>query len=120
MKPVLSDSGFGFIIVDGQKTDHDIIIRLSGEVEKRSKKLSKNVYGTSHIISLEEAESVYQEGSERLIIGAGQQGMVILSEEATDYFRKKKCNVERYLTPRAVEKWNMSTGPVIGLFHVTC
>jgi len=120
MKPVLRDSGFGHITVESLKIDHDIIIRLSGEIKKRKKELSKAVYGTSHIISLEEAEYIYQDRAERLIIGAGQQGMVSLSEEATDYFKKMKCKIDLNPTPKAIEKWNSATEAVIGLFHVTC
>ena len=32
---------FGSITIDGKAYDHDVIIHLSGEVEKRRKKLSK-------------------------------------------------------------------------------
>jgi len=120
MKPVLGDSGFGFITADGLEIDHDIIIRLSGEIEKRKKNLSKAVYGTSHIISLEEAMYIYQEDAERLIICSGQQGMVSLSDEAVDFFISKKCKTDLYPTSKAIEKWNDATEPVIGLFHLTC
>ena len=37
---------FGTITVDGKTYEHDVIIRLSGEVLKRKKKLSKKYYGT--------------------------------------------------------------------------
>ena len=120
MKPVISESGFGYITVEGSKIDHDIIIRFSGEIKKRKKKLSKAIYGTSHIISLDEAKYVYQNGAERLIIGSGNQGMVNLSDEAIDYLKKKKCKVDIYHTPKAIEKWNDAIGRVIGLFHITC
>lgn len=120
MKPAIDDTGFGYISVEGSKIDHDIVIRLSGKVKKRKKKLSKTVYGTSHIVSLEEAQHIYQEGAERLIIGSGQEGMVRLSEEAVAYFKKKKCKVIVQPTPKAIEYWNKVKGTVIGLFHVTC
>ena len=120
MKPVIADSGFGCITVEGSKIDYDIIIRFSGEIKKRKKKLSKSVYGTSHIISREEAKYVYQNGAERLIIGSGHQGMVNLSDEAADYLKKKKCKINLYPTPKAIEKWNDAIGRVIGLFHITC
>jgi hypothetical protein len=42
---------FGSITVDGKTYEHDLIIRLSGKVEKRRKRFSKEKYGTSHIIS---------------------------------------------------------------------
>lgn len=120
MKPVISNTGFGYITIEGSKIEHDILIRLSGEIKKRKKKLSKAVYGTSHIISLEEAKHIYQDGAERLIIGSGQEGMVRLSEEAVDYLKKKKCKVDLCPTPEAMEYWNNAKDSVIGLFHITC
>src|SRR5262245_5602909 len=37
---------FGTITIDGKTYEHDVIIRRSGEVVKRKKKLSKKYYGT--------------------------------------------------------------------------
>lgn len=120
MKPVISDTGFGYITVGGSRMDHDVVIRLSGAVKKRKKNLSKAIYGTSHTISKEEARHVYEKGAERLIIGSGQEGMVKLSGEAADFFRDRKCKVSLKPTPEAVRSWNRAEGAVIGLFHVTC
>ena len=120
MRPGIDGTRFGSITIDGETFGRDILIRLSGEVKKRKKKLSKAVYGTSHIVSLEEAKHVYQEGAELLIVGTGQSGLVELSEEAADYFRRKRCRVELFPTQQATEAWNEAEGPVIGLFHVTC
>jgi len=120
MKPAISDTGFGYITIEGSKIDHDIIIRLSGEIKKRKKKLSKAVYGTSHTVSREEARHIYEDGAKRLIIGSGQEGMVKLSEDAAGYFRDKKCKVSLRPTPEAIASWNKAEGAVIGLFHVTC
>ncbi len=84
---------FGSITIDGKTYEHDVIIRLSGKVEKRRKRLSKEEYGTSHIISKEEAKFVFEDGCDLLIVGAGQQGNVRLSPEASEYFDKKHCRV---------------------------
>jgi len=46
------------------------------------KKLSKARYGTSHRISLEEAEHIFEAGAERLLVGTGHSGCVELSDEA--------------------------------------
>ena len=119
MKPRIDDTRFGSITLEGRVSEHDIIIRLNGQVEKRKKKLSKAVYGTSHIISLDEARYIYEDGAERLVIGAGQQGLVKLSSEAAEYLREK-CQVELLPTPEAIQAWNEAKGAVIGLFHVTC
>ena len=120
MKPVIDGTGFGSITIDGKVFDHDVIIRLNGEIKKRKKKLSKAIYGTSHTISLDEARHVYGEGADRLIIGAGQYGLVELSDEAADYFERHGCQVELLPTSEAIRAWNKAEGAVIGLFHVTC
>jgi hypothetical protein len=120
MEPRIGKTSFGSITI-GQKTyGGDVVIGLGGEVTKRKKKLSKAIYGTSHTMSLDEARHVYEEGAEQLIIGAGQYGLVKLSDEAADYFEKESCHVEILPTPDAVHVWNETEGAVIGLFHVTC
>ena len=89
-------------------------------MKKRKKKLSKAQYGTSHTVSRQEAEHVYQNGAERLIIGTGQYGALELSNEAADYFQQQGCCVDLLPTPDAVTAWNGAEGSVIALFHITC
>jgi hypothetical protein len=120
MKPKIDRTKFGSITVEGEMLERDVMIRLDGQVKKRKKKLSKAIYGTSHTISLDEAKHVYEKGAERLIIGAGQYGMVHLSGEAAAYFERKGCHVDLLPTKKAIEAWNEAQGAVIGLFHVTC
>lgn len=121
MKPTIDETTFGSITIDGQPIAHDVIIRLNGQVKKRKKRLSKEVYGTSHVLSLAEAKHVYDKGTSRLIVGTGQEGNVRLSEEAEDYFKRKQCDVQLLPTPEAIHVWNEADdGAVIGLFHVTC
>jgi hypothetical protein len=120
MKPRIDGTSFGSITIGGKTFGRDVLIRLSGEVKKRKKRLSKAVYGTSHVVSLAEAEHVYEKGAERLIVGTGQSGLVELSEEAADFFRRKGCRVELLPTREAMKAWNEAKGAVIGLFHVTC
>ena len=120
MKPEIDATQFGSITIDGKTFEHDVIIRMDGEVKKRKKKLSKAIFGSSHTVSLEEARYVYEKGVKRIIIGSGQYGVVKLSDEAMDFFRKKKCQVELLPTPKAIQIWNNAPKNVIGLFHVTC
>lgn len=120
MKAKIDSTHFGSITIEGITYEYDVVIRLDGEVEKRKKKLSKAIYGTSHVISLDEARDLYEEGAERLIIGTGQTGMVRLSDEAGDYFKLKRRQVELLPTPQAIRVWNQSKGHIVGLFHVTC
>jgi hypothetical protein len=120
MKPKIDKTKFGSITIAGEKHTHDIIIRLNSSIENRKKKLSKEVYGTSHTISLAEAEYVYEEGAESIIIGTGQSDMVKLSDEAIEFFTLKDCRPYLLPTPEAIKLWNKSKGAVIGLFHITC
>jgi hypothetical protein len=120
MKPMIDRTEFGSITIEGVTYDHDVIIRMTGEIKKRKKKLSKAVYGTSHMISIDEAKFIHKAGAERIIIGSGQYGTVRLSDEAVEYFDKKGCRVDLLPTPAAIELWNGSKGPGTGMFHVTC
>jgi hypothetical protein len=120
MKPTIEATGFGSITVDGERIGHDIIIRLDGAVKKRKKKLSKTVHGTSHRISLAEAQHVFEDGVRLLIIGSGQYGLVRLDDQAQLFFDEQGCQVRLLPTPKAIEAWNKAEGTVIGLFHVTC
>lgn len=120
MRPKIDDTWFGSITVEGQRYEHDIIIRLSGKVRKRDKALSKTVYGTSHIISLAEIDDLYRKKATRLIIGTGQSGQARLSQEAAEFLKAQGCAVDLYPTPIAIQRWNEAEGAVLGLFHVTC
>ena len=120
MRPRIDRTEFGSITIEGDVLEYDVTIRLDGKVEKRKKKLSKAVYGTSHTISLDEAKHVYEKGAEQLIIGSGQYDNVTLSDEAATYFEGKGCQVKLVPTPEAIRFWNKAEGSAIGLFHVTC
>ena len=120
MKPIIDGTKFGRITIAGERYNHDVVIRLSGKVKKRKKKLSKEVFGTSHKIALEEAEHILDAGAEQLIIGTGQFDRLELSDEAAEFFQKKGCAVQLLPTPQAVKAWNAAEGAVIGLFHITC
>jgi hypothetical protein len=96
---------FGSITISGKTYDHDVVIRLSEEVVKRKKKLSKRIYGTSHTVSEDEARFVFEKGC----------------KEAAAFFEKKGCGVIAEPTPDAIRTFNRRPKPkIIGLFHVTC
>ena len=105
---------FGTITIDGKTYEHDVIIRLSGEVARRKKKLSKKYYGTSHVLSKDEAKFVFENGCEQLILGSGQMGNLHLSPEAEAYFAKKGCTVLLQPTPKAIRTFNNSHAMVNG------
>ena len=120
MNQVINKTDFGSITVNEERYDHDIIINLDGKVKKRKKKLSKAVYGTSHMISLDEIRYIYRDKSEWIIIGSGQYGVAKLSNEASEFLKSKNCQVVLKPTPEAIREWNKTEGKKIGLFHITC
>ena len=116
----IEGTSFGSITIDGKTYDHDVLIRLDGTIAKRKKKLSKKLYGTSHVVSEDEAKFVFEKGSKLLVLGSGQEGNVRLSSEAETYLTKKGCKVVIQPTPEALRVFNNARGKKIGLFHVTC
>jgi hypothetical protein len=120
MKPHINATQFGSITIAGERHDRDVVIRLSGAVKKRKKKLSKARYGTSHKVSLEEAQHIFEAGAETVIIGTGQSGCLELSDEAAAFFHGKGCATRLLPTQEAMAAWNAAEGAVIGMFHVTC
>src|SRR5271166_6106699 len=95
----IENTSFGNITIDGKTYDHDVVIRLDGDIVKRKKKLSKKLYGTSHVVSKDEVKFVFEKGSEQLILGSGQEGNVHLSPEAAAYLAKKGCKIVIQPTP---------------------
>ncbi len=120
MKPQINSTSFGSITIDGIHFDHDMVIHADGSVEKRNKKLSKEKYGTSHIVSREEVALLWQHGVKTVIVGTGQYGQVELSDEASSFLMGEGCKAILLPTPSAIERWNVMDGKTIGLFHVTC
>jgi len=121
VSPKINNTEFGSITIDKEIITYDVILRLNGEIKKRKKKLSKEVYGTSHTISLDEAKYIYETGAKLLVFGAGQYLTAKLSDEAEEFFKKQKCTVNVFSTKEAVKIWNESNEKKkIGLFHITC
>ncbi len=71
-------------------------------------------------MSKAEAKFVFEDGCDLLIVGAGQDGNVRLSPEASAYFDKRRCRVVLQPTPEAILTFNRSRGKTIALMHVTC
>ena len=73
-RPHVDGTGFGWLEIEGERYEHDVLIRLGGKIKRRKKKLSKQVYGTSHTISLDEARHVFEERATTLIVGGNLKG----------------------------------------------
>lgn len=120
MKLKIDRTSFGSITINGEQYDNDVIIRMDSSVHKRKKKLSKEKYGTSHILSKKEAKFIYEDGARYVIIGSGQYDALKLSDEAYEFFKTKKCKVICEATPKAIKTWNENSDSKVAMFHVTC
>ncbi|HPG41480.1 MAG TPA: MTH938/NDUFAF3 family protein [bacterium] len=120
MHPHINSTEFGYITINNTTYPYDVYILADGAVEKRQKKLSKQIYGTSHTISRDEIKYIYREGVHELIIGSGQYGAAQLAGDAAAFLHQHKCTVRLMPTPEAITVWNQTEGKVIALFHVTC
>ncbi|MFC2086242.1 Mth938-like domain-containing protein [Bacteroidota bacterium] len=120
MKPLIDSTSFGIITINNKSYDHDVVIKSSGDVLKRKKKLSKKIYGTSHKVSKEEIEFVLEAKTSAIIIGSGQYGVLEISDEAKKVLNKLDVDIHIDKTPQACNFWNSFKGKAVGLFHITC
>ncbi len=120
----IDSTEFGSITLYRTPYSPDTLIRLSGEVAKRRKNLSKKHYGISPIISAEEAEFIYEKGCATLVVGVGQYGNVTRSPQAAEFFKRHDCRVILRPKPHAIEISNRfspnARSGSFGLYYLTC
>ena len=120
MEPKINGTSFGSIIIDHEIFDYDVVISIDGKVNKRKKKLSKVVYGTSHRVSDGEISDIYDQDAEIVLVGSGQYGLLELSDKAKYFLESQGCSFEVLPTPEAIDYWNSNEGKIVAMFHVTC
>ena len=72
MKTKIDSTSFGSISINGKVFNNDVVMNSDGEILKRKKKLSKEVYGTSHKVSKKEIIFILEDKTSDIIIGSGQ------------------------------------------------
>lgn len=118
---ILEESGFGYIVMDGKRYERDIVIRPSGKVVKRKKKLSKKKHGTAHRVSAEEMEAVIGDRTPSiLVVGTGQTGSLLLGDDAVSWLEKRNIPYCALPTPEAIEVFRRAEGKKMAFLHVTC
>lgn len=118
--PRIEAPDFGSATVNGQQVEYDIVVRASGSVKRRNKKLSRKVHGTSHEVSEGEIKKVCRGKPERLYIGNGHHGHLQLSREASEWLADAGIEVTMMTTAEAARAFNSATGKRALLLHVTC
>ncbi|WP_275198052.1 hypothetical protein [Bradyrhizobium sp. CSA207] len=95
---------FGTITIDGKTYEHHVIIRLSGEVARRKKKLSKKYYGTSHILSKDEAKFVFEKDASSWFLARARWAMCIYRRKLRRILRKRVARSLLQPTPPYVQQ----------------
>lgn len=113
-------SKFGWIKINGDTYQKDIIIHSDGTVTKRKKKKSKDLKSTySHTpLSERELEFLPQEKFEVLYIGTGHQSLLPITPEALQILEKYNATI--LSTPEAIDKILQERKKLVAIIHVTC
>ena len=83
------------------------------------KRLRKK-YGTSHVVDGKEIAKACKGNPSLLIIGAGFQEMLSLTDDALDYLDTLGIEHRLLPTPEAVRLYNDTGGSKALILHVTC
>lgn len=121
--PEVEATGFGYVVVDGERYDDDVVI--AGGVMVRRKELSlklREKYGHTPLTGEELLHYFSSDPPEVIVVGTGQSGMLPLVgvEEACRLLGSKLILTR---TKEAVEAFNKlsSEGKKVGaVLHVTC
>ena len=117
----IEDMGFGYIVIDGERYERDVVICIDGTIRKRKKKRSKKKHGTAHVVSANELKAVSKgQAVEHLIVGTGQTGSLSLGEDAEKWLSKKGISYQVMPTPEAIDAYKASAGKTMAFLHVTC
>lgn len=113
-------SEFGWIKVNGEQYEKDIVIHSDGSVTKREKKKSKDLkadYGHTPL-SERELEFLPKEQFEALYVGTGHEAALPITPKALEILKEHGAVI--LPTPEVIEKIEKEQRPFIALIHVTC
>ena len=120
MKTVSVKSKFGWIKVNGDKYEKDIVIHSDGSITKREKKKSKDLkldYGHTPL-SERELEFLTQERFDALYVGTGHDAALPITPQALEILKKYDATI--LPTPEVIGKIEQEKRKFVALIHVTC
>lgn len=112
-------AGFGAVIVDGERYEHDVVIER-GHVAKRRKKLSKERRGALGHTPLSLAEPIPWR-CRRLIVGTGADGRLPILAEVMEEARRRGVELVAVPTDEACRRLaGADPEETAAILHVTC
>lgn len=120
---MIEEYNFGYIIIDGRRYNNDVEVRWTNEVLPWR-------FKNRHQIDTEEVRRTIEQKPETIIIGIGQSGLAIVTEQAQNFIRENGIELIIDKTEEAVKTFNVMKEDsleeegrqrrVIGLFHLSC
>lgn len=120
MKEWSVKSKFGWIKINGDKYEKDIVIHSDGSITKREKKKSKDLkaeYGHTPL-SERELDFLAKEKFDALYVGTGHEAALPITPQAFEIL--KKYNAVILSTPEVINRIEQEPGQFVALIHVTC
>jgi hypothetical protein len=120
MKKLSVKSKFGWINVDGDRYENDIVIHSDGSITKREKKKSKDLkpdYGHTPL-SERELGFLSQEQFDTLYVGTGHDAALPITPQALEVLKKYSAII--LPTPEVIGKIEREKRKFVALIHVTC
>jgi hypothetical protein len=121
--PKLESAGFGWLIADGRRYDHDIIITTDAQIIPRPKHLSKKYGGWHTVLGPEEVESALAGNPEILLVGCGHFGVLPIRPETRLLLAQRGVRLELATIPKAMARYTelaQEGKRVAAILHVTC
>ncbi|MCJ7450651.1 MAG: MTH938/NDUFAF3 family protein [Candidatus Nanohaloarchaeota archaeon QJJ-9] len=112
-KPKIEEYKFGKVELDGQTYTEDLII-LPDRIIKDWRR------DEGHELKPQDLVEVGLSEIDRIIIGTGSSGRMEVTEDAKEYLKNHKVEVETYKTEKACEKFNEAGEKTGTVLHLTC
>ena len=111
---------FGWIKINGEKYEKDVVIHADGTVTKREKKKSKDLkanYGHTPL-SERELDFLQKEKFDALYVGTGHDPALPITPEANEILESYHATIAP--TPEILGKIEQEQGKFVAIIHVTC
>ncbi len=114
------ESEFGWIKVNGEKFEKDIIIHSNGAITKRKKKLSKDlkeIYGHTPL-SERELDFLENEHFSNLYVGVGHEKALPITPKALEILENHRAIIDS--TYDVIKKIEKEESKFVAIIHITC
>ncbi len=121
--PKLESAGFGWLIANGTRYDHDLIITVDGEIVPRPKHLSKKYGGWHTVLGPEEVEIALAGNPEIVLIARGHFGVLPIRAETRALLAQRGVSLELAHIHDAMKRYAELTRQgkrVAAILHLTC